>query len=180
VDAKGLKGIAQASVDSLCRHLEDLRTDSYEGAVGSEREARYRVAFDLLSPIAIGVLGHLNEHLLGGAGDVSIRAPEPDGRGGLIGSWVLSWPELRRARNRMTSQPLSPVTISAVWPSGFVHPHLVPGGTVDPRAESLTAWPMQIRSPDEAARQEPLLWAIAEAEAHDRIYQSSWRIMPRP
>ncbi|HVS07129.1 MAG TPA: hypothetical protein VHK65_13335 [Candidatus Dormibacteraeota bacterium] len=42
-----------------------------------------------------------------------------------------------------------PVTISAVWPAGFVHPHLVSGGAVNPRAASLTAWPMQIASAED-------------------------------
>jgi hypothetical protein len=90
---------------------------------------------------------------------------------------MLSWPALREARSRISGKALMPVTISAVWPAGFVHPHLVAGGAVNPRAESLTAWPMQITSAEEAAQQEPLLWAIAAAEVHDRIYQSSWRVV---
>lgn len=157
--------------------MEDLRTDSYEGESGSERDSRYRAAFDLLSIVATGVLGDINELLLRGTGDISIRTPGPDGDGGLIGSWMLSWPALRQVRSRMTGKALSPVTISAVWPAGFVHPHLVAGGPVNPRADSLTAWPMQIASAEEAAQQEPLLWAIATAEVHDRIYQSSWRVI---
>jgi hypothetical protein len=36
---------------------------------------------------------------------------------------------------------------------------------------------MQIASAEEAAQQEPLLWALATAEVHDRIYQSSWRVV---
>jgi len=150
---------------------------SYEGAVGPEREARYRAAFDLLSIPATGVLSDINELLLGGAGDISVQPPGPDGHGGLIGSWMLSWPALREARSRMTGKVLSPVTISAVWPAGFVHPHLVAGGAVNPRAESPVAWPMQVASAEEAAQQESLLWAIATAEVHNRIYQSSWRVV---
>src|ERR1700687_5066251 len=130
----------RAWIDGLRRHLEDLRADTYEGAVGPEREARYRAAFDLLSIPAPGVRSDVNELLLGGAGDISVQPPGPDGHGGLIGSWMLSWPALREARNRMTGKALSPVTISAVWPAGFVHPHLVAGGTVNPRPESLVAW----------------------------------------
>jgi len=157
--------------------MEDLRTDSYEGASGPEREARYRTAFDLLSIVATGVLADIDELLLFGTGDISIQPPATDGHGGLIGSWMLSWPALREARSRMTGKALMPVTISAVWPAGFVHPHLVVGGPVNPRAESLTAWPMQIASAEEAAQQEPLLWALATAEVHDRIYQSSWQVV---
>jgi hypothetical protein len=175
--SKGTRTTPRSWIDGLHRHIEDLRTDSYEGAFGAEREARYRAAFDLLSIVATGVLGDINERLLRGTGDISIRTPGPDGHGGLIGSWMLSWPALREARSRMTGKALSPVTISAVWPAGFVHPHLVAGGAVNPRAESLVAWPMQIASEEEAAQQEPLLWAIATAEVHDRIYQSSWRVI---
>jgi hypothetical protein len=157
--------------------MQDLRTDTYEGAAGPEREARYRTAFDLLSIVTTGVLADIDELLLFGMGDVSIQPPVPDGHGGLIGSWMLSWPALREARSRISGKALMPVTISAVWPAGFVHPHLVVGGAVNPRAESLTAWPMQIASAEEAAQQEPLLWALATAEVHDRIYQSSWRVV---
>jgi len=157
--------------------VEDLRTDTYEGASGPEREVRYRAAFDLLSIVATGVLADIDELLLFGTGDISIQPPGPDGHGGLIGSWMLSWPALREARSRMTGKALMPVTISAVWPAGFVHPHLVVGRADNPRAESLTAWPMQIASAEEAARQEPLLWALATAEVHDRIYQSSWQVV---
>jgi hypothetical protein len=57
----------RAWIEGLRRHLEDLRTDSYEGAVGPEREARYRAAFALLSVAATGVLSDVNELLLGGA-----------------------------------------------------------------------------------------------------------------
>ena len=167
----------RAWIDGLRRHLEDLRTDSYEGAVGPEREARYRATFDLLSIVATGVLSDVNQLLLRGTGDISVQPPGPDGHGGLIGSWMLSWPALREARSRMTGKALSPVTISAVWPAGFVHPHLVAGGAVNPRAEALVAWPMQVASAEEAAQQESLLWALATAEVHDRIYQSSWRVV---
>jgi hypothetical protein len=79
----------------------------------------------------------------------------------------------------LTGKALHPVTISAVFPAGFTHPHLVAGGPVNPRAASLTAWPMQITSPEDAEHHRPLLWAIATAEVHDRIYQSSWRVVPQ-
>jgi hypothetical protein len=37
---------------------------------------------------------------------------------------------------------------------------------------------MQVTSAQDAEQQRPLLWAIATAEVHDRIYQSSWRVIP--
>jgi hypothetical protein len=172
--SRGTRTTPRTWIDGLRRHAEDLRTGRTRR---HEREAPYRTAFDFLSIVTTGVLGDINELLLRGTGDISIRTPGPDGHGGLIGSWLLSWPALREARSRMTGKALSPVTISAVWPAGFVHPHLVAGGPVNPRAGSLVAWPMQIASAEEAAQQEPLLWAIATAEVHDRIYQSSWRVI---
>ena len=165
-------------VDGIRRHLDDLRKDRFEGASGAERHSRYTAAFELLTPVASGVLHEVNAVLLRGTGDVSVRAPEPDGAGGWIGSWRLTWAQLSPARNRMTGKPLLPVTISAIFPAGFVHPHLVAGGRVDPRADSISAWPMQVTSAEDAEGQRQLLWAIAVAEVHDRIYQSSWRIFP--
>jgi hypothetical protein len=51
---------------------------------------------------------------------------------------------------------------------------------VDPRAASIIAWPMQVSSSADAEQQRGLLWAIATAEVHDRLYQSSWRIILGP
>jgi len=165
-------------IDGIERHLEDLRENAYEGASGVDRQSRYVAAFELLTPVAYDVLQHINAALLRGNGDVSVRAPGPDGGGGFIGSWLLTWPELAQSNSRLTGEALQPVTISAVFPSGFTHPHLVAGGPVDPHAASLAAWPMQITSSEDAEQYLPVIWAIATAEVHDRIYQSSWRVMP--
>ena len=81
------------------------------------------------------------------------------------------------AKALSTGKALQPVTISALFPAGFTHPHLVGDGPVSPRAPSLTAWPMQVTSPEDAELQRPVLWAIATAEVHDRIYQSSWQVI---
>jgi hypothetical protein len=169
---------ASAWIDGIRRHLDDLREDQFEGASGAQRHDRYTAAFELLTPVAIGVLQEVNAALLRGSGDVSVRTPEPDGAGGWIGSWSLTWAQLRTAKNRMTKRALAPVMVSAIFPAGFVHPHLVAGGRVDPRAESISAWPMQVTSAADAEQQRSLLWALAIAEVHDRIYQSSWRIIP--
>jgi hypothetical protein len=166
-------------IDGLERHLADLRENAYEGASGADRQARYVAAFELLTPVAFDVLQQANAALLRGSGDVSVRSPEPDGAGGFIGSWLLSWPELLQSSSRFTGKALQPVTISGVFPAGFTHPHLVSGGPVDPRGASLNAWPMQVTSPEDAEQHRPVLWAIASAEVHDRIYQSSWRVIPR-
>jgi hypothetical protein len=166
-------------IDGIERHLEDLRQNAYEGASGVDRQARYVAAFELLTPVAVDVLQQMTVSLLRGKGEVSVRAPGPDGDGGSIGSWLLTWPELSTSTSRFTGERLQPVTISAVFPPGFTHPHIVAGGPVNPRAESLNAWPMQVTSAQDAEQQRPLLWAIATAEVHDRIYQSSWRVIPQ-
>jgi hypothetical protein len=165
-------------IDGIERHLEDLRENAYEGASGADRHARYVAAFELLTPVAVGVLQQVSASLLRGKGEVSVNAPAPDGNGGFIGSWLLSWQELSQSSSRLTGKALQQVTISAVFPPGFTHPHLVAGGPVDPRAASLAAWPMQVTSPEDAEQHRPVLWAIATAEVHDRIYQSSWRVIP--
>jgi hypothetical protein len=167
-------------VDGIARHLEDLKENAYEGASGAARHARYVAAFELLTPVVIDVLQQVNASLLHATGEVSVRAPGPDGGGGQIGSWRLTWPELSTSSSRLTGQALQPVTISAVFPPGFTHPHLVAGGPVDPRAASLSAWPMQVTSREDAEQHRPVLWAIATAEVHDRIYQSSWQVIPGP
>jgi hypothetical protein len=166
-------------IDGIERHLEDLRRNAYEGVSGVDRHALYVAAFELLTPVAVDVLQQMTVSLLRGKGEVSVRAPGPDGDGGSIGSWLLTWPELSTSTSRFTGERLQPVTISAVFPPGFTHPHIVAGGPVNPRAESLNAWPMQVTSAQDAEQQRPLLWAIATAEVHDRIYQSSWRVIPQ-
>jgi hypothetical protein len=166
-------------IDGIERHLEDLRENAYEGASGGDRQGRYVVAFELLTPVAVDVLQQFNASLLRQTGEVSVRPPGPDGGGGSIGSWLLTWPELSRSTSRFTGERLQPVTISAVFPAGFTHPHLVAGGPVNPRATSLAAWPIQVTSPEDAEQHRPVLWAIATAEVHDRIYQSTWRVIPQ-
>ena len=166
-------------IEGIERHLEDLRQNAYEGASGADRHALYLAAFELLTPVAVDVLKEVSASLLRGNGEVLVRAPGPDGDGGFIGSWLLTWLELRQASSRLTSKALQPVTISAIFPQGFTHPHLVGDGPVSARAASLTAWPMQITSAGDAELQRPVLWAIATAELHDRIYQSSWQLIPQ-
>src|ERR1700737_5355305 len=111
-----MQATARVWLNGIARHMEDLRTDSYEGAVGPEREAPYRTAFDLLSTVATGVLADVNELLLGGAGDISIQPPSPDSHGGLIGSWMLGGPAPPEARSRLTGKPPSPAPTTACWP----------------------------------------------------------------
>jgi hypothetical protein len=161
------------------RHVEDLVGQRYEGA--AERPARdhvFRTAFELCTPVALRVLERANELLLGGTATLSTEAPQPDGAGGLLGGWRMSWPLLEQARNRFTGKPLPPVEITAMFPDGFTHGHLALYDLADPR-RWVAAWPLQVTSPEDAERQEPILWAIAEAEVHERTYAGdlNWRLL---
>src|SRR5260370_35864084 len=101
--SRGTRATPRTWIDGLRRHMEDLRTDSYEGASGPEREARYRTAFALLSIVATGVLADIDELLLFGTGDISIQPPVPDGHGGLSGSWMVTQAAPRCESSRTTS-----------------------------------------------------------------------------
>lgn len=161
------------------RHVDDLVVRRYEGA--DERVDRDRVfldAFDLCTPVAVRVLEQIDAVLLGGTASIATRRPEPDGAGGLLGGWELTWPLLEQARNRFTGQPLPPARITAMYPDGFTHGHLALYDIGEPR-RSVAAWPLQVTSPEDAERQEPILWAIAEAEVHERTFAGdlNWRLL---
>lgn len=173
-------------VEDYRRHVVDLQDRKYEGTVSrAEREALFRVAFDLVTPVSQRVLDDINDLFLKGTGDFHVQRPDTDGEGGLIGSWSLTWPLLRAAVNRFTGRPLDPLALTVVFPlttSGsmqWTHPHIAlrRPGLIDGLA---AAWPFQVTSPKDAARQEPILRVLAEAELHERFYQSdlNWRILP--
>ena len=117
------------------RHVRDLQTRTYEGAAAREkREEVYRKAFDLVTPIAEQVLADINSLYLEGTGELQLQTPVSDGAGGLIGWWSLTWPLLRKARNRFTGEPLEPVAVTAIFPltptgaMQWTHPHLAFSG----------------------------------------------------
>lgn len=171
----------RSRVEDMMRHLADLEHDYYEGAkTRAERDEVFRTAFRLLTPVAVAVLEDMNEWLLGRAGRVDNHEPEADGDGGLNGRWTLSWPRLERGLSVYTGEPLRPVTIDAVYPGHWTHGHLARLHTGLPA--EVTAWPMQVRTEADAARQEPILRAIAEAELHERVYQldGDWRLVTDP
>jgi hypothetical protein len=173
-------------VEDYLRHVKDLQNKNYEGAVTrAEREAMFRKAFDFVTPVARRVLDDINVNFLKGTGEFDVQPPASDGEGGLIGSWSVSWPLLRAARNRFTGKPLERLLLTAVFPlkptggMQWTHPHfaLRRSGLIDGLA---AAFPMQVISPEDAERQEPILRVLAEAEFHERFYQSdlNWRLLP--
>jgi len=161
----------------LARHLADLQSRSYESAQSREdRETVFRTAFELTTPVAIEVLENVNRDYLGGAGLPAALGPDPDGAGGLIGVWRLTWPDLTSALDRVHGRPIAPVEINAVFPNGWTHGHLALFTSQDPRV-IVASWPFQVTSKEDAARQEPILWAITEAELHERVLRAGGGVL---
>ena len=85
--------------DDLLRHLQDLRSGTYEGAMSrGAKEVVYRQGINLLRPVAVEILEEANTLFLNGTGTVQMIGPEEDGSGGLVTRFELSWPEQRAAR----------------------------------------------------------------------------------
>ena len=156
------------------RHLMDLRTDSYEGARRrSSREVVFHRAVHLLSPVVAEVLARFNEVMLAGVG--ALEGPVHDPGRTLEARWELSWPQQRAATHRIEpGKAVRPITIRAHFHHGWTHGHLA----------GLTAgdWPFQVTTEADARRQWNIVWAIAEAELHHRIFESyhPWDVVPLP
>jgi hypothetical protein len=166
--------------EDMARHLLDLESGFYEGAVArGERDGVYRRAFELTTPVALEVLELINRNYLAGSGKIHVRPPASDGANGLAGSWDLTWPLLEASIDRVTLKPMPPVRLASVFPSDFSHAHLALLG-IEPPYMPVAAWPFQVTSPTDAARQEPILWAVAEAELHERVLRAdgNWRVLP--
>ena len=156
------------------RHLMDLRTDTYEGARRrSEREDVFHRAVLLLGPVVTEVLAGFNEVMLEGTG--TIEGPVHDSGTRLEARWELSWPQQRAAEHRIEpGRTVRPITIRAHFHHGWTHGHLAGCDTGD--------WPFQVTTEADARRQWPIVWAIAEAELHHRIFESNhpWEVVPLP
>jgi hypothetical protein len=174
----------QRAVD-YSRHIQDLRTKSYEGAVSREgREEIFLRAFDLVSPVAERVLEELNATFLSSSGRISTHLPVRSVDGGLSGSWSLTWRLQEQAKNRFDQSPLQPLSIYAIFPltptglMQWTHPHFA---LLRPACRDGlgAAFPLQVTSEEDAWRQEPILRVLAEAEMHERTYQSdlNWRLL---
>lgn len=155
------------------RHLDDLRTNLYEGAsTAAERESVFRSAVQHLSPLVLRLMEEFNRDYLDRTGEALHIPPQDDRSGGLVAEWQLSWPAQREAKLRFRERPVPPIRVLAVFPKGWTHGHLAAplGGE----------WPLQIKSDEDALRQESLVRIILEGELHQRIYEASsnWRIVP--
>lgn len=153
--------------EDIFRHLEDLRSRSYEGARDwPGRVAVFQRAVALLDPVVREVLTGVSEDFLAGAGVIGYHTGE-DRDGGVYAHWELSWPQQRAARD---GGRVEPVQVMAVFARGSTHPHL--------RGAVAGMWPCQVTSEADARRQEPVLRAIVEAELHQRIFQGGWQVIP--
>lgn len=156
------------------RHLMDLRTDTYEGARRrSEREDVFHRAVHLLSPVVTEVLARFNEAMLAGTG--TIEGPVHDSGRDLEARWELSWQQQRAATHRIKpGKSVRPITIRAHFHDGWTHGHLAGRAAGD--------WPFQVTTEADARRQWIIVWAIAEAELHHRIFESHhpWDVVPLP
>jgi hypothetical protein len=164
----------------MARHLLDLEAGGYEGAINRpDRDAVYRNAFELTTPVALEVLDLVNRSYLAGSGRSQVQPPHFDGKAGLAGSWDLTWPLLEASLDRFTSKPMPPLRLASVFPADFSHAHLALLAA-EPPYGPVAAWPFQVTSSADAARQQPILWAIAEAELHERVLRAdgNWRVLP--
>ena len=172
------------------RHLVDLRDLTYEGSVGrEEREATFKQAVDLLSPVAREVLAEFNDAMLGNTGSIEWRPVQSDGDEGLVSMWLLSWPLQQAAHRRpegvwqKDSEPtlppvlqeteqasIDPIMVRAFLPkdgvAGWLHGH-IGGGYHSPNS----MWPLNVLTPDDANRQGIIIWAIADGELHRCAYE---------
>jgi len=158
-------------VEDVFRHLEDLRTNSFEG-VGprAERVELFRRGVELLGPLVRRILEEADAAFLDGTGEVREHGLNQDPEGGWTARWELTWPAQRQAANIRGGDGVAPVQVVAWFAAGFTHPHLAGSRAGD--------WPLQVTSQADAERQEPIVRAIVEAELHQRIFEGSWRIVP--
>src|SRR5712691_8621295 len=98
--------------EDVFRHLEDLRTGTFEGAESREdRVALFRRAVDLLDPVVREVLDETNATFLDGSGQVDHRSVHVDGNGDAVARWELSWPEQRQADNVRPDGGVPPIQV---------------------------------------------------------------------
>lgn len=157
--------------EDLRRHLQDLRTDTYEGrGPREERIEVFRRAVELADPVVRRALEDANAEFLDGTGTVQHRPVEVTAGGDAEGRWELSWPEQRGAENIREAGGVAPVQVLAWFAAGFTHPHL--------RGSRAGDWPFQVLDERDAERLEPVVRAIVEVELHQRVFEGTWGILP--
>src|SRR5258708_19399581 len=139
-------------ITSLIRHFEDLRDGTHGGSISrKDKEAHFEKAVQLLAPIARQVLTEMNTGLLRDTGQLTETGLRRTADGGLIASWVLSWPEQQAAG-------VEPIALQAYFGGGFHHPHL--------RGTTVHDWPLNVFSHEDAAAQLSTLPPIPSRYPH--------------
>jgi len=153
-----------AYITSLIRHFGDLRDGTHGGSASrKDKEAHFEKAVQLLAPVARRVLTEMNASLLLDTGQVTETGLRRTADGGLIASWVLSWPEQHSAG-------VEPIALHAYFGGGFHHPHL--------RGTTVHDWPLNVFSDEDAAAQLSILRVIASSDLHNLVYRADYRIVP--
>ena len=171
-DGKQGSGPAPYWEGQLIRHLDDLRTGTYERATTrAGREAVFRSAVDLLSGTVLASLRAVNTWLLSSHGDVTFSGVTADDDGGIAASWDLVWPAQQASPGRLHPRPVPAVQVRAIFPRGWTHGHL--------RGHRLGNWPLQVTSPADVPALKPIIGAIIAAELHEVIYESAgtWQVI---
>ncbi|GAA3134439.1 hypothetical protein ACFFR3_02230 [Nonomuraea salmonea] len=150
--------------EALIRHFTDLRDGVHGQAVTRDNKERlFARAVELLDPVARRALDEANADLLLGTGEVVASGVTRSREGGLNAMWSLTWPEQRAAGEQ-------PIAVVAHFGCDFHHPHL--------RGNTVGDWPLNVFDESDAAGQLDLLRAIAAADAHNLVFQESYRLMP--
>ena len=153
-----------AYITSLIRHFEDLRDGTHGGSVSrKDKEAHFEKAVQMLAPVARQVLTEMNTSLLLDTGHLNETGLRRTADGGLIASWVLSWPE-------QLTVGVEPIALHAYFGGGFHHPHL--------RGTTVHDWPLNVFTDEDAAAQLSILRAIASSDLHNLVYRADYRIVP--
>ncbi|MFF9915659.1 hypothetical protein [Streptomyces sp. NPDC013457] len=156
---------APADLSALLRHFADLR-DGVHGDNAYSRESKEQLfvaAVSLLGPFARQALEEMNAQLLLSAGEITGGQARRTRDGSLIAVWALTWAQQREAG-------LAPVSLQAYYGADFHHPHL--------RGATVGEWPLNVFTPEQAARELPTLRAIASADLHNLVFQRNYGIVP--
>ncbi|WP_043616735.1 hypothetical protein [Nonomuraea candida] len=150
--------------EALLRHFTDLRDGDHGQAVTREDKERvFTRAVELLDPVARRALDEANADLLLGTGEVVASGVTRSREGGLNAMWSLTWPQQRDAG-------VQPIAVVAHFGCDFHHPHL--------RGNTVGDWPLNVFDESDAAGQLDTLRVIAAADAHNLVFQESYRLMP--
>jgi hypothetical protein len=154
-----------AHLMGLYRHIVDLRDGKHgDNAVTRiDKESLFAEAVNFLDAYARQALMEMNETLLLDTGSIAATGLIRSSGADLTATWSLSWHE-------QAERYIQPVTLQAFFGQGFHHPHL--------RGATVGNWPLNVLSKADAAAELPTLRVIANADLHNLVFQSDYRIIP--